>query len=107
MKTDYKIAYSMGQFATSLNLCVETLRADPDKFDALVFAGLNCIALNQAKQAEGYFRRGLNLSVKNGELNFCLVMLSSDSREFPRHFNTMQKRNVMAVAMSQKRNFFI
>ena len=72
MKTDYKIAYSMGQFATSLNLCVETLRADPDKFDALVFAGLNCIALNQAKQAEGYFRRGLNLSVKNGELNFLL-----------------------------------
>lgn len=72
METNYKTTYSIGQFAKSLDLCVETLRLEPNKIDALVFAGLSCIALDQAKQAEKYFRKGINLLPKNGELHFML-----------------------------------
>lgn len=72
METNYKIAYSVGQFATSLDLCVETLRLDPNKIETLIYAGMSCIALNQAKQAEKYFRKATNLLPKNGELHFML-----------------------------------
>lgn len=72
METNYKIAYSIGQFVTSLNLCTEALRLDPNKIDALIYAGLSCVALDQAKQAESFFRKASNLSSRDGELHFML-----------------------------------
>lgn len=67
-----EVAFTYGQYDGAISNCIKVLSNEPTNVEALTIAGMSCIALNKANEAEKYFMRAVKVSPDNGELHFML-----------------------------------
>lgn len=67
-----EVAFAYGQYDGAISKCLEVLSNEPANVEALTIAGLSCIALNKADEAEKYLMQAVRVAPNNGELHFML-----------------------------------